>query len=106
MNGEWTGLYQQVQHYLQSENLHITPRQEASDIQTLIALVAAKVGISLVPYSAKQIGGENIDFIPIQDNANAQWQVDLVWQTTLPKTWQSLIEKLVEETSKQTITHM
>ncbi|MEY0671727.1 LysR family transcriptional regulator [Providencia rettgeri] len=100
------GLYQQVQHYLQSENLHITPRQEASDIQTLIALVAAKVGISLVPYSAKQIGGENIDFIPIQDNANAQWQVDLVWQTTLPKTWQSLIEKLVEETSKQTITHM
>ncbi|GAB1437383.1 LysR family transcriptional regulator [Providencia sp.] len=92
------GLYQQIQQYLQSENLHITPQQEASDIQTLVAMVAAKIGVSLVPFSARHIGGENIDFIPIQHNVNAKWQIDVVWQTSLPRAWQSLFEHLLEET--------
>ncbi|HGN1704474.1 TPA: LysR family transcriptional regulator [Providencia rettgeri] len=91
------GLYQQIQQYLQSENIHISPLQEANDIQTLVALVAAKIGISLVPFSTRHIGGENVDFIPIQNNANAKWQIAVVWQTSLPKAWQTTFEKLLEE---------
>ncbi|MGG4608470.1 LysR family transcriptional regulator [Providencia sp. Me31A] len=91
------GLYQQIQQYLQSENIHIAPLQEANDIQTLVALVTAKIGISLVPFSARHIGGENIDFIPIQHNPNAKWQIAVVWQTSLPKAWQTTFERLLEE---------
>ncbi|WP_353242640.1 LysR family transcriptional regulator [Providencia sp.] len=83
------GLYQQIQHYLQSENLHITPLQEASDIQTLIALVAAKAGISLIPYSAKYIAQEDVHFIPLHHCEAASWQIDVIWHTSLPKIWQS-----------------
>lgn len=91
------GLYQQIQNYLRSENIQVTPLQEASDIQTLIALVAAKVGISLVPYSAKFISRDDIDFIPIKDCEAANWQIDVVWQRSLPKAWQNTLCVLIEE---------
>ncbi|QXX81467.1 MULTISPECIES: LysR family transcriptional regulator [Providencia] len=90
------GLYQQIQRYLQSEDLHIAPLQEASDIQTLIALVAAKVGVSLVPYSAKYIAQEDVHFIPLHHCEAAKWQIDVVWHTSLPKTWQSIFHTLID----------
>ena len=91
------GLYQQIQHYLQSEDLHITPLQEARDIQTLIALVAAKVGVSLVPYSAKYISQEGVHFIPLHHSEAAKWQIDVVWHTSLPKAWQSTFRNLIHK---------
>ncbi|WP_272663530.1 LysR family transcriptional regulator [Providencia sp. PROV110] len=95
------GLYQQIQRYLQSEGVKITPLQEANDIQTLIALVAAKVGVSLVPYSARHISQEDICFIPIQHHKQAQWQIDVVWQSSLPKAWQTVIYALIDEVHKE-----
>lgn len=92
------GLYQQIQRYLQSEDLHIAPLQEASDIQTLIALVAAKVGVSLVPYSAKYISQEDVHFIPLHYSEAAKWQIDVIWRTALPKTWQSTFRALIHKT--------
>ncbi|HDN2513360.1 TPA: LysR family transcriptional regulator [Providencia rettgeri] len=91
------GLYQQIQRYLQSEELHISPLQEASDIQTLIALVAAKVGVSLIPYSAKYIAQEDIHFIPLHHCEAANWQIDVVWQASLPKAWQHTFRTLIDE---------
>lgn len=90
-------LYQQIQQYLQCENLLITPSQEANDIQTLIALVAAGVGVSLLPYSAKNIRQEGIRFIPIHSCEQAQWQINVIWQASLPKLWQNTISALIDE---------
>ncbi|WP_369308807.1 LysR family transcriptional regulator [Providencia rettgeri] len=94
------GLYQQIQCYLHSEDLHITPLQEANDIQTLIALVAAKVGISLVPYSAKYIARDDIHLIPLHHHKAASWQIDVIWQASLPTLWQSTIRTLISKIHK------
>ncbi|MBO1928647.1 hypothetical protein J4731_01985 [Providencia rettgeri] len=53
------------------------PLRKQNDIQTLIALVAAEVGISLLPYSARNISSKDIRFIPIQHSEQAQW--GLMW---------------------------
>lgn len=90
-------LHQQIQSYLQYESLSITPSQEANDIQTLIALVAAEVGISLLPYSARNISSKDIRFIPIQHCEQALWGIDVVWQASLPKLWQNTINELIDE---------
>ncbi len=90
-------LHQQIQRYLKYESLLITPSQEANDIQTLIALVAAEVGVSLLPYSAKNISSKDIRFIPIQHCEHAQWRIDVVWQASLPKLWQNTIHELIDE---------
>ncbi|MEY0435065.1 LysR family transcriptional regulator [Providencia huaxiensis] len=90
-------LSQQIQRYLKHENLSISPSQEANDIQTLIALVAADVGVSLLPYSAKNISSKDTRFIPIQHSEHAQWRIDVVWQASLPKLWQNTINELIDE---------
>lgn len=81
-------------------NISVKPAQEANDIQTLIALVAAGVGISLVPYSARLISREDVTFIPINNIPEAMWHIDVIWLASLPQEWQKLIPKLIQETQQ------
>lgn len=64
-----SGLSQQITLFLESRQLSIKSAQESNDIQTIIALVAvaAGVGISLLPYSARHISHHDVCFIPIKD---------------------------------------
>ncbi len=94
------GLNEQINLLLNQMNISVKPAQEANDIQTLIALVAAGVGISLVPYSARLISREDVTFIPINNIPEAMWHIDVIWLASLPQQWQKLIPTLIQETQQ------
>ncbi|MEV6282880.1 LysR substrate-binding domain-containing protein [Kribbella sp. NPDC051770] len=52
--------------------------QEADDLQTVLALVAAGVGAAVVPVSAAAISPQAVDLIPIPGKA-ASWWIGVAW---------------------------
>ncbi|WP_035052870.1 LysR family transcriptional regulator [Andreprevotia chitinilytica] len=58
----------------------VAPRivQEADDIQTVLALVAAGIGVALLPYRSGMLLCDGVRLLPI-DDAAARWQIGLAW---------------------------
>ena len=52
--------------------------QEAEDIQTLVALVAAGIGNAILPRSVSFIAGPDVTLYPLS-GPNSEWEVSLVW---------------------------
>ncbi len=76
------GLYRQIEKFLEFN--HIVPNivQQTRDLQTMLALVAAGVGIAIVPESTVYIAPEGIDMIPLQ-GPYASWDVGMFWNPAL-----------------------
>ncbi|MCE0495550.1 LysR family transcriptional regulator [Vibrio salinus] len=74
------GLHQQIHAYLADKKQPLTATQEANDILTLLALVSSKLGFTLIPSSAKEIGRPDIKLIPLNEEP-ACWDVGLIWNT-------------------------
>lgn len=74
------GLNQQISHFFTAHKILPTTIQEARDIQTLLALVAAGIGVAIVPESAIHIAPEEITMIPLSGPYSA-WDVGLVWNS-------------------------
>ncbi len=72
------GLAHQIDALLQEHGQSLTPVQEANDIHTLLALVSADLGFTIVPASVKHIANSNVRFIPLQ-GMNARWDIGLIW---------------------------
>lgn len=94
-----TGLSQQIELFLNQQRISLMPVQEVNDIQTIIALVAAGMGISLVPYSARHISRNDVAIIPIEQNDLATWGIDVIWPSSLPMLWKNTIMALLAETA-------
>ncbi|WP_336195349.1 LysR family transcriptional regulator [Providencia manganoxydans] len=92
------GLSQQISQFLAHQQLSLKPAQESSDIQTIIALVAAGAGISLLPYSARHISHHDIHFIPLEDKPFSTWPIDVAWLSSHSAHLQHIITTLLEET--------
>lgn len=92
------GLSQQISQFLESQQLSLKSTQESSDIQTIIALVAAGAGISLLPYSARHISHHDVRFIPIKDTPFSTWPIDAAWLSSYSAGLQNIIMTLLEET--------
>lgn len=75
-----TDLNRQVDDFMRFN--HVAPRilQEANDIQTLIALVAAGMGTAIVPETAIYIAPTGIEMIPLS-GAYSSWEVGMVWNS-------------------------
>ncbi|MFM2644161.1 LysR family transcriptional regulator [Vibrio chagasii] len=91
------GLDKQIQQYCLANNLDLSKTQEADDILTLLALVSANIGFTIVPSSAQQISNTEVEFIALQGE-HATWPVGLIWngQSENP-----LRDKFVEFVAKQ-----
>ncbi len=76
------GLYRQIEQFLQFN--HIVPNivQRTRDLQTLLALVVAGVGIAIVPESTVYIAPEGIDMIPLE-GPYASWDTGMFWNPAL-----------------------
>ena len=72
------GLDKQIQQYCLANNLDLSKTQEADDILTLLALVSANIGFTIVPSSAQQISNTKVEFIALQGE-HATWPVGLIW---------------------------
>ena len=72
------GLGRQIQQYCLSNKIDLSKTQEADDILTLLALVSANIGFTIVPSSAQYISNTDVEFIALQGE-HATWPVGLIW---------------------------
>lgn len=73
------GLAGQIERLGLGWSLGLSVIQEADDLQTVLALVAAGVGAALVPASGRGIAPDGVRLFPIMDPA-AAWRVAVLWR--------------------------
>ncbi|USV58552.1 LysR family transcriptional regulator [Aeromonas encheleia] len=71
------GLSQQIASFLGANRL-TGMIQEAEDIQTLVALVAAGIGNAILPRSVSFIAGPDVTLYPLS-GPYSEWEISLVW---------------------------
>ncbi|MEV3806808.1 LysR family transcriptional regulator [Aeromonas dhakensis] len=71
------GLSQQIASFLGANRL-TGMVQEAEDIQTLVALVAAGIGNAILPHSVSFIAGRDVTLYPLSGPCS-EWEISLVW---------------------------
>ncbi|MEZ9740042.1 LysR family transcriptional regulator [Vibrio splendidus] len=72
------GLDKQIQQYCLANKIDLLKTQEADDILTLLALVSANIGFTIVPNSAQYISNTGVEFIALEGE-HATWPVGLIW---------------------------
>ena len=72
------GLYDQIVSFCQQANFSPKVMQEAVQMQTIVGLVSAKMGIALVPASLQNLQRAGIVYKPLQ-GATPQVEVGVVW---------------------------
>ncbi|MGW2150375.1 LysR substrate-binding domain-containing protein [Nonomuraea bangladeshensis] len=72
------GLAGQIDRFCDATGIRPTVIQEAHDLQTVLALVAAEAGAAFVPASAARIAPAPVTITPIGHPA-AAWQISAVW---------------------------
>ena len=72
------GLEKQIQQYCLANKIDLSKPQEADDILTLLALVSANIGFTIVPSSAQLISNTDVEFIALEGE-HATWPVGLIW---------------------------
>lgn len=81
--GRGHGLAAQIERLRSSWGIGLEVIQEAEDLQTVLALVAAGTGVAFVPASGRSIAPEDVRLIPIMDPA-AEWRVGVLWRPDTP----------------------
>ncbi|PKQ71507.1 LysR family transcriptional regulator [Aeromonas sobria] len=71
------GLSQQIAGFLGANRL-TGMVQEAEDIQTLVALVAAGIGNAILPRSVSFIAGPDVTLYPLSGPCS-EWEISMVW---------------------------
>ncbi len=72
------GLSEQSLRFIAAHQLTPNVVQQAGDIQTLLALVAAGIGVALLPRSVSHIIPVGIDILPLSGE-QTEWQVGIAW---------------------------
>ena len=76
----WTlGLYDRVMNLCHSANFSPNVKQEAADTYLIIGLVAANMGISLVPASAQSLRSQEVVYRPLEGDTT-QIEMAMVWR--------------------------
>jgi DNA-binding transcriptional LysR family regulator len=73
------GLAGQISRYLRGLDVPENTLQEADDLQTVLALVAAGVGASIVPRSAAAVAPAGVAMTTL-DGDLASWEVGAIWR--------------------------
>jgi DNA-binding transcriptional LysR family regulator len=73
------GLRAQIDRWCSEAGVSLHIVQTADDIQTLLALVAANVGVSIVPQQAARLMSHSVKLLMLE-GAEADWSVGLAWR--------------------------
>lgn len=90
------GLNQQIKELLVEHKQVLQPVQEADDILTLLALVSANLGFTIVPASVEQIANDSVAFISLR-GVSAKWDVGLIWNEDMDSPARDNFIKLIEK---------
>jgi len=74
------GLNRQIARFLRFNQVEPQIVQQANDIQTLIAMVAAGIGSAIVPEAAVYIAPSGIEMIPLYGPYSG-WDVGIIWNS-------------------------
>lgn len=93
------GLFRQIELFLEFN--HIVPNivQRTRDLQTMLALVVAGVGVAVVPESTVYIAPEGIDMIPLR-GPYAHWDVGMFWNPALADPLRDLFIAMVQSANE------
>ncbi|MFU2318997.1 LysR family transcriptional regulator [Rahnella sp. PCH160] len=72
------GLNTQTTLFLHERHIFPAATQQVEDIQTIVALIVAGIGVALLPQSVVHIAPPGLNIIPIPGEAT-RWQVGIAW---------------------------
>lgn len=73
-----SNLHKQISRYLEEHYPHVQITQESDDILTLLSLISADIGVSILPKSCVFIGVKNIRIVPLPE-PQVSWKTGIVW---------------------------
>ena len=94
-------LYQQIHDFLKHHQIKPRVLQQSQDIQTQLALVAAGLGMALVPKSAELIcDKQKVTLLPLS-GLYTQWEIGVIWNNNIQNKDRDIFIKIIsEETNK------
>lgn len=91
-----SGLNSQTELFLYSSKLSVSSTQQVEDIQTIVALILAGLGIALLPESVRYIAPPHLNVIA-QTGKESCWQVGIAWEPTIPNLIRDNFIQLIKE---------
>lgn len=76
----WPGFYDEIIRLCRQTGFSLSIRQEATEFQTIIGLVAAGIGVSIVPASARNIHVHDVVYVDIAEVAPSV-EMAVAWRT-------------------------
>ena len=90
-------LYQQIHAFLKYHQIKPRVLQQSQDIQTQLALVAAGLGVALVPKSAELIcDKQKVTLLPLS-GLYTQWEIGIIWNNNIKNKERDLLINIVSE---------
>ena len=90
-------LYQQIYDFLKHHQIKPRVLQQSQDIQTQLALVAAGLGMALVPKSAELIcDKQKVTLLPLS-GLYTQWEIGVIWNNNIQNKDRDIFIKIISE---------
>lgn len=90
-------LYQQIYDFLKHHQIKPRVLQQSQDIQTQLALVAAGLGMALVPKSAELIcDKQKVTLLPLS-GLYTQWEIGVIWNNNIQNKDCDIFIKIISE---------
>ena len=88
-------LYQQIHDFLKYHQIKPRVLQQSQDIQTQLALVAAGLGVALVPKSAELIcDKQKVTLLPLS-GLYTQWEIGIIWNNNIKNKERDLLINII-----------
>lgn len=90
-------LYQQIHAFLKHHQIKPRVLQQSQDIQTQLALVAAGLGMALVPKNAELIcDKQKVTLLPLS-GLYTQWEIGVIWNNNIQNKDRDVFIKIIPE---------
>ncbi|MDM3869694.1 LysR family transcriptional regulator [Proteus vulgaris] len=90
-------LHQQINAFLKYHQIEPRVLQQSQDIQTQLALVAAGLGMALVPKNAELIcDKQKVTLLPLSD-LYTQWEVGVIWNNNIKNKDRDLLINIISD---------
>lgn len=90
-------LYQQIHDFLKHHQIKSRVLQQSQDIQTQLALVAAGLGMALVPKNAELIcDKQKVTLLPLS-GLYTQWEIGVIWNNNIQNKDRDIFIKIISE---------
>ncbi|MBG3013974.1 LysR family transcriptional regulator [Proteus faecis] len=90
-------LHQQINAFLKYHQIEPRVLQQSQDIQTQLALVAAGLGMALVPKNAELIcDKQKVTLLPLSD-LYTQWEIGVIWNNNIKNKDRDLLINIISD---------